>query len=154
MVSACQNNTRPPMIPAVEVRQCNNPALEIIGGVEPVYFLPLEIPIEARIDTGAETSSIGVLKQRNFERDGEKWVSFEINGTRFEKRVQRRVTIRRIEGDEQRVSVNMDVKIGSELINAEFTLADRSKFEYQGLIGRNILKGRFIVDSSIEHTLR
>ncbi len=154
MISACQSNTRPPMIPAVEVKRCSTPALEIIGGVEPVYFLPLSVPFEARIDTGAETSSVGVSKQRSFERDGEKWVSFEINGVRFEKKVQRKVTIRRIDGNEQRVSVFMDVKIGNELINAEFTLADRSKFEYQGLIGRNILKGRFIVDPSLEHTLR
>lgn len=154
MLSACQNNVRPPIIPAVEVKQCSNPALEVIGGVEPVYFLPLAAPLEARIDTGAETSSVGVSNQRTFERDGEKWVGFEVNGTRFEKRVQRKVNIRRIEGNEQRLSVFMDIKIGSELINAEFTLADRSKFEYQALIGRNILNGRFIVDPSVEHTLR
>lgn len=153
MVSACQNDVRLPIVPAVEVRPAAKPALEVIGGVEPVYFLPLSAPIEARIDTGAETSSVGVTNMRTFERDGEKWVGFDINGAHFEKRVRRKVTIRRAEGNEQRVSVNMDVKIGGELINAEFTLADRSKFEYRGLIGRNILSGRFIVDSSLEHTL-
>ena len=153
MVSACQNNVRPPIVPAVEVKSSNS-ALEIIGGVEPVYFLPIKAPLAARIDTGAETSSVGVTNMRTFERDGEKWVAFDINGTHFEKRVQRKVSIRRIEGNEQRVSVNMDIKIGGELINAEFTLADRSKFEYKGLIGRNVLSGRFIVDQSLEHTLR
>lgn len=153
MVSACQNDVRLPIVPAVEVRPAAKPALEVIGGVEPVYFLPLTAPLAARIDTGAETSSVGVTNMRTFERDGEKWVGFDINGAHFEKRVQRKVTIRRAEGNEQRVSVNMDIKIGGELINAEFTLADRSKFEYRGLIGRNILSGRFIVDPSLEHTL-
>lgn len=153
MVSACKNNVRPPIVPAVEAPASSGSALETIGGVEPVYFLPLAAPLAARIDTGAETSSVGVSNMRTFERDGEKWVAFDINGTHFEKRVSRRVTIRRIEGNEQRISVYMDIKIGGELINAEFTLADRSKFEYRGLIGRNILSGRFIVDPSQEHTL-
>ena len=48
----------------------------------------------------------------------------------------------------------MDVKIGNELINADFTLADREKFTYQILIGRNILNGRFLIDPSLENTLR
>ena len=43
--------------------------------------------------------------------------------------------------------------MGDEIIDAEFTLNDRSKFEYQVLIGRNILNGRFIIDPSIENTL-
>ena len=47
----------------------------------------------------------------------------------------------------------MDIKIGSNLINAEFSLANREKFTYQALIGRNVLNGRFMVDPSIENTL-
>ena len=54
---------------------------------------------------------------------------------------------------EKRYVVHFDIKMGEELIDTEFTLNDRSKFEYQVLIGRNILNGRFIVDSSIENTL-
>ena len=47
----------------------------------------------------------------------------------------------------------MDVKFGNEIITAVFSLADREKFEYQALIGRNILTGRAIVDTSVSHTL-
>ena len=90
--------------------------MEVIGGVEPVYFLPVLTPVLSRIDTGAETSSIGVSNIKMFERDGEKWVGFDINNTRFEKRVIRKVTIRRIDGNENRVSVNLDIKIDQELI--------------------------------------
>ena len=43
--------------------------------------------------------------------------------------------------------------MGEEIIDTEFTLNDRSKFEYQVLIGRNIINGRFLIDSSIENTL-
>lgn len=118
-----------------------------------------ESSFPARIDTGAETSSIDVGKFKTFERDGEKWVSFDLdhNGTgeklHFEKKIKRRTSIRRINGDEHRVVVNMDIKMGKDIINADFTLADREKFTYQVLIGRNILSGRFIVDPSTENTL-
>ena len=160
MAAACQTPIKPAIIPPVEVSKASAPGLEIIGGVEPVYFLPMKTPFAARIDTGAETSSVDVDTVRPFERDGEKWISFTIANAAtgethtFEKRIVRKTVIRRIHKDEQRYVVNMDIKIGKDLINADFTLAKRDKFSYQGLIGRNILNGRFIVDPSIENTLR
>lgn len=160
MAAACQTPIKPAIIPPVEVQKTTMPGLEIIGGVEPVYFLPMKTPFASRIDTGAETSSVDVDSIRPFERDGEKWVRFTMmnmatNETHtFEKRIVRKTVIRRIHKDEQRYVVNMDIKIGKELINADFTLAKRDRFSYQGLIGRNILNGRFIIDPSIENTLR
>lgn len=158
MLGACQSQIKPAIVP------CAAPTsptlgLAVIGGVEPVYVLPLKTPFAARIDTGAETSSIDVVNLTPFERDGEKWVAFTLNNAqngeskRFEKRVVRRTLIRRAAKDERRYVVVLDIKIGNEIINAEFTLADREKFEYQGLIGRNIINGRFLVDSSLDNTL-
>lgn len=159
MSNACQSQTKPALVPAVEVKKPVQHELEIIGGVEPLYVAPMKTPFAARIDTGAETSSLDVSNLRHFERDGEKWVAFNLKNTTsgekhyFEKKVARKVTIRRIEGNEKRTTVNMDVKIGNEIFNADFTLADRDKFNYQALIGRNVLNGRFIVDPSIENSL-
>lgn len=160
MASACQNNITPAIVPSVEVPPATPHGLEIIGGVEPVYFVPMKAPFAARIDTGAETSSVDADRIRAFERDGEKWVSFRLlnqqNGEsyNFEKRIIRKTSIRRAEGNEARYVVNMDIKIDGEIINAEFTLAKRDKFNYQGLIGRNVISGRFIVDPSVENTVR
>ncbi len=133
--------------------------LGIIGEVEPIYILPMKTPFEARIDTGAESSSIDVENVRQFERDGEKWVSFTVknkqNGEvhRFEKKIEKTTTIKRLHKSEKRVVVMMDVKFGDQIINANFSLANREKFEYQVLVGRNILTGRAIVDTSLSHTL-
>ena len=132
----------------------------IIGAVEPFYILPMKSAFLARIDTGATTSSVDVQNLKHFERDGEKWVSFEIVNSRskekylFEKEVVKNVKIKRIEQEEHRVKVLMDVKMGGEKIKAEFTLAEREDFKYQGLIGRNILTGRYIVDTSVSNTLK
>lgn len=132
----------------------------IIGAVEPIYMLPMKSAFYARIDTGATTSSIDVTNLKHFERDGEKWVSFTITNRNsgetynFEKQIHKRVRITRAEEHERRVKVFMDVRFGGEKFNAEFTLAERNDFDYQALIGRNILTGRAIVDTSISNTLK
>ncbi len=156
---SCQSTQTSVQTPAVEAPQPMKHALDVIGGIEPVYVLPMKASFDARIDTGAETSSLGASRIRPFERDGEKWVSFDLVNSstgekkHFEKRVERKARIRRSTADEFRMTVMMDVKIGTEVISTEFTLADRDNFNYQLLIGRNIINGRFIVDPSIENTL-
>ena len=136
--AACKNNPSPApvppqIVPAVEVKRPDAPkhVLGIIGAVEPVYVLPMKSPFLARIDTGAENSSLDVQNLRYFERDGEKWVSFELvndqNGEKhlFEKKILRFVTIKRINESEKRASVLMDIKFGGQIIKEKFSLADR-----------------------------
>ncbi|MBR1756145.1 MAG: ATP-dependent zinc protease [Alphaproteobacteria bacterium] len=132
----------------------------VIGAVERIYFLPMKSPFTARVDTGATTSSIDADNIKRFERDGQKWVSFTLinrdtkEKTDFEKPLSRRVRIKRTGEEEHRLTVNLDVKMGRETFVAEFTLNERHDFEYQGLIGRNILSGRAVVDVSIANTLK
>ena len=120
----------------------------------------MKAPFLSRIDTGAETSSVDVANLKNFERDGEKWISFDLINREsgethtFEKKIHRQQKVKRIEGTEERVTVMMSIKFGGEIINAQFSLAERERFRYQGLIGRNILTGRAIVDTSISNTLK
>ena len=156
MCSACKNQViTPAIVPPVEIKapqiSSTSHSLGIIGAVEPVYVLPMKAPLAGRIDTGAETSSIDASDVKTFERDGEKWVSFTVTNREtgekhhFEKELARQTTITRINQHEK--------KLGNEIISAEFSLANRSKFEYQALIGRNVLTGRAIVDTALENTL-
>lgn len=134
-------------------------SLGIIGEVEPVRFPPMKGSLLARIDTGAAKSSLYAHNIVEFEREGKKWVSFDIinpqtNETHhFEKRIHKQTTIRRQSENEDRLVVLMMLHIGKEKLNVAFSLADRSKFDYPVLIGRNIIKGRAIVDTSISQTL-
>ena len=164
MCSACKTQTiTPAIVPPAEI-EVQKPldtkhSLGVIGAVEPVYVLPMKAPLAARIDTGAETSSIDVANLKSFERDGEKWVSFNVinreTGEKhhFEKEVVRQTSITRINVHEKRQVVMLNIKLGNEIISAEFSLANREKFEYQVLIGRNVLTGRAIVDTALENTL-
>ena len=96
--------------------------LGVIGEVEPVYFEPFDEPFFARVDTGAETSSIDARDIKEFERDGKKWVSFYVEhpdtGERslFECPVKRRLRIKRALQDERRVAVDLVVHIGKEVV--------------------------------------
>ena len=132
----------------------------VIGEVEPIYILPMKSPFLSRIDTGATTSSIDASNIKRFERDGENWVSFDIVNKEteetyhFEKPLAKRIRIKRIGDDEHRLLVELDVKMGEEKFKAEFTLAERPHFDYQALVGRNILNGRMVVDVSLSNTLK
>ena len=163
-VSACQS--KQVIVPAVvhnvsttEEVVVEKTHLPIIGEVEPIYFLPMKSPFAARIDTGATTSSLDCQDVEYFERDGEKWVAFKLKNRKtgeehvFEKKVERSFKVKRAGKDESRKAIKMDVKMGGEVFSAVFSIADRSNFDYQGLVGRNILTGRFLVDTSTSYTL-
>ena len=163
-VSACQS--KQVIVPAVvhnvsttEEVVVEKAHLPIIGEVEPIYFLPMKSPFAARIDTGATTSSLDCQDVEYFERDGEKWVAFKLKNRKtgeehvFEKKVERSFKVKRAGKDESRKAIKMDVKMGGEVFSAVFSIADRSNFDNQGLVGRNILTGRFLVDTSTSYTL-
>lgn len=132
----------------------------IIGAVEKVYLPPMKSPFLSRIDTGATSSSLDADYIKIFERDGKSWVSFKVTNRQtqetyiFEKPQVKRIKVKRILEDEHRPMVEMEVKMGGESFKANFTIAERENFEYQTLIGRNILSGRAIVDVSISNTLK
>lgn len=126
----------------------------IVGEVEKFYLAEPGLVYTARIDSGAETSSIDARNITRFERDGSNWVRFEVPvpGTdelvTMEKEVSRRVRIIQssAEDSERRVVVELQFAIGDHKQVAEFTLADRSNLTYEVLIGRNVLRDMMLID--------
>jgi len=135
------------------------PSLETIGEVEPVSIVRAKMIKQARIDTGATTSSLDVEDYTEFERDGRKWVRYHLKDrttgeiAELENRVIKFVLIKRIDAESHRRPViRLKVRLGSKTLNEEFTLADRSQLDFPVLIGRNILSGNFMVDVSRKNT--
>lgn len=127
--------------------------LAVIGELEQVTFKPQALTLKARIDTGAKTSSIGIVSQQTFERDGKKWVHFSVINpstgkmVKFERPLVRTVKIKRHGADPMRRNViKLKIILSNIESESEFTLADRSQYNYPVLIGRNVLSGRYIVD--------
>ena len=134
--------------------------LGIIGETEAVYLEGFAAPFEARVDTGATTSSVDARNIRGFERDGKKWVSFQVVGRgekverSYELPVERVAAIKRHGAESiQRYTVMLTFRIGHLTLEREFTLADRSRFEYPVLLGRNVINGLAAVDPSRRNVL-
>lgn len=128
------------------------PDKKVIGRVEKVRFPLLgDTRIHARIDTGAQTSAIWVSEIA--ERDGRLGVVFFGEGSELYDGAVRYFDdftygmVASSNGQaEGRYKVRLSIKIGGKRIRARFSLADRSTQVYPVLIGRNILRGKFIVD--------
>jgi len=117
-----------------------------VGPVEPVLLLGAEL--DARVDTGARTSSVDARAVEEFERGGEAWASFDIPGCpgRVERRVRRWAEVRRAGGTVRRPVVLLPFELRGVRLRREFTLADRSGMEFRVLLGRNALRGVAVVD--------
>ncbi len=165
VLSGCALSKKENVVPAVvppsqKTDTTHKTNLKIIGAVEPIYMLPMKASFAARVDTGAAVSALDATDIKKFERDGEKWVSFKVKNRKtgeenvFEKPLVRQTRIKRVHQKEHRLVVNLDVKFAGQTLKADFTLVDRKDFDYQVLIGRNILNGRAIVDPARSMTLK
>jgi hypothetical protein len=93
-----------------------------------------------------------------FEKNGEKWVRFKVEvkdsdtgraaSIPFERRVERNVKVRGAGGAERRTVVLMNMCIGNQLYNEQFSLKNRGKMLYPVLIGRRTLEHLAVVDVS------
>ena len=126
---------------------------DIFGWAEPVVLVETGFELEAKLDTGAETSSLDAIDIRRFRRKGESWVRFTVEDqgedeeVRLERPLLRRVLIKRHDGDSQRRSVvSLTVCLGDHRREVEFSLIDRSEFTYPVLLGRSALAGIAVVD--------
>ena len=129
--------------------------LFLMGEVEQVAVTHPDLILDARIDTGATTTSLGVTNSETMERRGSTWVRFSIidpsNGREqaFERPLVRQAYIKRHQGAaEPRPVVSLPLSVGSLCRSVEVTLANREQFQYPLLVGRNFLQGHALVDVS------
>lgn len=136
--------------------------LTIIGRAEKAELLDLGVKnVPVKIDTGADASSIwahatevkeGKLHAVFFGPDSE----FYDNAEHVFKATEYSMT--RVANSfgqrEIRYKVKLKIKIKGRTINGTFTLADRSTKLYPILIGRSLLKNKFLVDVSKGRPLR
>lgn len=138
----------------------NGLAKDIIGWVERVRLEPEGLELHAKIDTGADTSSLHARRIREFEKKGKLWVRFQLRNEddeeiTVERRVLRTANIKRHFGDTQeRPVIKVGLCLGAHYKSVEVTLVDRTGFDYQLLVGRNFLEGDFLVDTSLRYAAK
>lgn len=131
-----------------------------LGQIEQVTLINEQRTFDARIDTGAVTSSLGAFNITRFERDGKKWVEFTLDkdeeAKRFKYPIKRfiRIAVTTTSKASRRVVIQLNFSLGKETYNSEFSLTDRSHLDYQVLIGREFLLDRAVVDVSGKHLIK
>lgn len=109
------------------------------------------VGIHAKIDTGAYTSSLHCSKAQVvkgklvfvlFDEAHPEFTGMKFTFTKF--------TQREIKNSfgiaEKRYVIKTKIKIFDQVIKAEFSLSDRDNLRYPVLLGRKILRKRFIID--------
>jgi hypothetical protein len=131
----------------------------IFGWIEKVKIAPGGILLHAKLDSGADHSSLSASNITEFQRDGKDWVRFDIRNRKgethtIELRSRRLAKIKRIEGNTQmRPVVRMGLCLGNRFLKVDVNLADRSNFAYPMLIGRNFLAPNVLLDASKTYTI-
>lgn len=132
---------------------------QIVGWVERVRLQPGNVLLEAKLDSGAEYSSLDATNITEFTRQGEKWVRFNLNNHNgkvvpMESKLIRYAPIKRHYGKSQRRPViKLQVCIGNFSAETQVNLVDRTGFIYPMLIGRKFMEGHLIIDPALKHTV-
>lgn len=130
------------------------------GVIETATLYPGNIKIKAKLDTGARTTSLGVLSYKLRSERGTDVVEFTIrlpDGS--EKTLVRplhRISYVKERGREStgRPVILLTICVGNLVRQTQVNLQNRSNFNYALLIGRRYLAGAYSVDSARRNILR
>lgn len=128
----------------------------ILGETEWIYVEEANGNFMSRVDTGATTSSISAQDVTVFEREGRRWVKFNMpvdggQSVSVEAPFVKYIRIRQASGLEDRPIVRMTIRIGSVTEKADFSLTDRSNMDFPVLMGREFIKDVAVVDVAREN---
>jgi len=130
----------------------------VVGFTETVRIFPGDLPIRAKIDTGARTSSLHAEDILSFERDGRLWVKFHVTNRdnrtlMFERPVVRQVKIKSLSGPAlSRPVVMLGICVGDVFRVTEVNLSNRLGFNFQLLVGRRFMRQALVVDPGRQFT--
>ncbi|SDI28332.1 retropepsin-like aspartic peptidase RloA2 [Pseudomonas panipatensis] len=140
---------------------------KLYGRYEWVGLPELDRTLQAKMDTGAYTSSLSAKDVQVFQRDGEDWVRFRLatkdgKDAQFEHKLARMSKIKKRadsrnadEEDDSQASLSerpvilLPVCLGGDQQTIEVNLTDRSNFNYPFLMGtKGLRKFHVAVDPS------
>ena len=111
--------------------------------------------IKVKVDTGARTSALHASKIEHFRRGGKRWVRFDVHPIQRDMRsvvhaeaplVDQRPVRSSSGRAEVRVVVSTSVRFQDYTWPIELTLTGRDQMGFRMLLGREAIRGRFVVD--------
>lgn len=123
------------------------------GWVENVNIGNQNLPMLAKIDSGADNSSIHASNPEQYKKNGQPWVRFALNSesgrqVTIDEPVLKTTRIKmKDKRMQERLVIELDVCLDNVRKRVPVNLVDRSNFKYPVLIGRSFLKSDFLIDS-------
>jgi hypothetical protein len=133
--------------------------LQIVGWIEKVRLYPGNFVVHAKLDSGAEYSSLHAGNLQEFQRDGRRWVRFDLTNREgqkitMERPLLREATIKRhFLKAQKRPVIKLGICLGRIYQETEVNLVDRSGFLYRMLIGRKFMEGLVAIDPAAKYTV-
>jgi hypothetical protein len=131
----------------------------VVGLLEKVRIFPGDLEVVAKLDTGADHSSLHAVDIKRFERDEERWVRFSVvnyegRKVTIERKVFREARIKRHDRRApRRPVVTLGVCLGNVYRVVLVNLVDRSRFRCRMIIGRSFMGDKLLVDPSEKYTV-
>jgi hypothetical protein len=131
----------------------------VVGWIEKVRIYPGNFIVHAKLDSGAEYSSLDAANLTEFDRKGEPWVRFDLterDGQKItiERPLLRTATIKRhYLKSQKRPVIKLGVCLGNIYKETEVNLVNRTGFQYRMLIGRKFMQDAVIIDPSAKYTV-
>ena len=139
------------------------PPLAVIGWREWVALPELGIDlVKPKIDTGARSSSLHAMHMKMFERERQQWVRFDVHP------IQRKrlpeiaceapvLEFRDVKSSTghvtRRIVIRTSVALNGQQWSIDLTLASRDQMGFRMLLGREAVRGRFLVDPGRSYLL-
>lgn len=126
----------------------------VLGRIEWITIGAKNMRLKARVDTGAQTSSLHAENVIEKTIDGKKYVQFESFDAKkkkfiFLEEVIKRSTVRNSDGNtSRRYVIKVRVRLGNKDHEINVNLNNREDLKYNFLIGRNLLMGNYVIDVS------
>jgi len=124
-----------------------------IGEVEEVILMPWGVRLPARIDTGADTSSLDARELKVKNNIAEFKLPKQYGALELQLPVKAWQNVRSADFKEKRPVVEITFCMGPKLLHIRVNLNDRSTVKYPLILGRNALKDHFVVDCDQTHCL-
>lgn len=140
-----------------DASECPPPSPEtpVIGWREWVTLPSLGIrQIKAKVDTGARTSALHAINIDYFQKAGLTWVRFEVHPLQRDAKtivpceaplLEKRYVMNSGGKRTLRPVVETEVEICGKVLSAEITLISRDEMGFRMLLGRQAIRGHFLV---------
>jgi hypothetical protein len=110
---------------------------------------------KAKVDTGARSSALHAFDLHRFRRNGTEWVRFDLHP--LQRKTLPSLTVEAMVADERRVTsstgksqlrpvIVTSIELGDQRWPIELTLTRRDEMGFRMLLGRQAIRGRYVVD--------